>query len=385
MGNKKQKIFVAMSGGVDSSVAAALLKKHGYKITGVFMRLGKKDKVAESAAKNVAKKLGIDFLVWDFRKEFKKAVIDYFLRELKAGHTPNPCVVCNSQIKFGLFLDKALKLGADFVATGHYAKIKLKTQSSKFPPASPCEAWRVGKAATQNSKPKYQLFTAKDKIKDQSYFLYRLNQRQLSKIIFPIGDYQKSEVIKLAKKWRLPYQHKQSFDICFIDDYQKFFKKYLKLKMGKIVGFVKTRPHRLSLPDGGGEKKRMVFGEHKGLPFYTIGQRAGIGGPGPFYVTDKDVKKNILYVSNNRRDFLQKEILVEKVNWIGGQAPKLPLSCKVRIRYRSEAAEAQISKQKTVNSKQLEIQFKHPQRAITPGQSAVFYGKKGEVLCWGII
>jgi len=349
---EKKKIFVAISGGVDSSVVAGLLKQEGHEVVGIFMRFwaqeGRRENgccsaSAEAAARLVAAKLGISFYVFDMEKEFKKKVVDYFLRELRAGRTPNPCVVCNPQIKFGLFLKKAEALGADYIATGHYSKIK---------------------SAIKNAKPIYKLFTAEDDKKDQSYFLVGLKQKQLSKIIFPLGDYLKKEVYDLAINWRLPYRQGESFDICFIDDYQQFLKKYLKMKQGKIIS-----------PTG------YELGQHQGLALYTIGQRVGIGGPGPFYLIKKDVKKNILYVSNNEKDLLEKEMQVGKINWLNGQTPKLPLKCKIKIRYGGEAADALVTKR----GLQIIVIFEKLQRAITPGQIAVFYSQKSEVLGGGVI
>ena len=365
---KKGRVFVGLSGGVDSSVAAALLKEQGYDVAGVFMRFwgeaghrenGCCSASAEAAARLVAAKLDIPFYSLDVAGEFKKKVVDYFLRELKAGRTPNPCVICNPQIKFGLFLKYALKMGADYIATGHYARLKKKIPNpkSQFPK----------KSQIPNPKSFYKLFAACDDKKDQTYFLVGLKQRQLNKIIFPLGDYQKSEVYDLAMRWRLPYRQGESFDICFIDDYQQFLKKYLKMKPGEIIS-----------PTG------YVLGQHQGLALSTIGQRVSVGGPGPFYLVRKDVKKNILYVSNNEKDLLQKEIRVGKINWLSGQSPKLPLKCRVKIRYGSEAMEAIISQQSTAKSQELEIQFKYPQRAVTPGQIAVFY-KGEEVLGGGVI
>ncbi|MBU2037068.1 tRNA 2-thiouridine(34) synthase MnmA [Patescibacteria group bacterium] len=371
--SRKKRVFVGLSGGVDSAVAAALLKQQGYEVAGVFMRFwseaghrenGCCSASAEAVARLVAAKLNIPFYVFDVAKEFKKKVVDYFLRELKAGRTPNPCVVCNPQIKFGLFLKYALKMGADYIATGHYAKLK---------------------SVVKNAKPAFKLFAAKDDKKDQSYFLVGLKQRQLNKIIFPLGDYLKREVYGIAINRCLPYRQGESFDICFIDDYQQYLKKYLKMKPGEIIS-----------------QTGYALGQHQGLPLYTIGQRVSIGGPGPFYLVKKDVKKNILYVSNNEKDLLQKEMQVKKVNWLGGQAPKLPLKCKIKIRYGSEMTEAVIARSRrrrgnpvgdgdksgllrSARNDAVTVIFVQPQRAITPGQSAVFYGRGGEVLGGGVI
>ena len=413
--NKKQKVFVALSGGVDSAVSAALLKNQGHRAVGIFMRLGKTDLSAESAAKKVAKKLDIEFLVFDFRQEFKKTVIDYFLKELKNGRTPNPCVVCNPQIKFGLFLEKALKMGADYIATGHYAQVvvipSVARNLARIGGFNPVAGIRQRSfAIAQDDKLDYKLLAAKDKTKDQSYFLYRLNQRQLSRVIFPLGNLLKSEVYKIAQKMKLPYRQGESFDICFVDDYRQFLKKYLKIKPGKIMN-MNCHPEL----DSGSRSRNefgmtagVVLGEHQGLPFFTLGQRASVGGPGPFYVVKKDGRKNILYVSNNKKDLYQKEILVEKVKWVSNQIQKLPLKCKIKIRYRGEATPAVIASVAegdanqprifstvhgiatsfatlTPRNDRVRIIFDKPQWAPTPGQSAVFYGKKGEVLGGGIV
>ncbi len=380
-----------MSGGVDSSVAAALLKKAGvdelrsssrtsslervrksfnsfgfanarvFDVIGVFMKFWKAPSgqssirkwnsccslESEIRARKVAKILKIPFYVFNFEKEFKKRIVDYFLREYKAGRTPNPCVVCNKEIKFGLLLEKALKLDADFIATGHYAR----------------------KQATSDKKQetRYKLLKAKDKEKDQSYFLWKLNQKQLKHILFPVGDYTRKEVENLAKKFKLPVlKAKKSVEICFVKTtINDFLKKYLKEKSGKIV-----------------DTEGKIIGKHQGLWFYTIGQRKGIGLPGgPYYVLDKDQKKNLLIVSKNEKDLYKKDLICENVNWILGKEPKLPLKIKAKIRYRHQSAQATIYKLKTKNYK---IVFNKPQKAITPGQSVVFCNRE-ELLGGGII
>ncbi len=342
---KKIKVIIAMSGGVDSSVAAALLKKNGFEVIAVFMRMHEHSNPSD--ARKVAKILNIPFYVLDVQKEFKKRVIDYFLKEYKKGNTPNPCVECNRWIKFKFLFAQLNKLKADYITTGHYARVK-------------------------NGK----LSTAKDTKKDQSYFLWTLKQKQLAKIIFPIGDYTKEQVRGLAKKFSLPvFDKKDSQEICFINTcIEDFLKKYIKAKPGPIITI---------------DNKKV--GEHKGLIFYTIGQRKGIeiGGIGPFYVVKKDFKKNALIVSNppaggRNKDLLRKETLVKNVNWILDK----PFSgkCKVKIRSMAKPVPATIKKNKII--------FDKPQRAITPGQSAVFYapaealakaGKGNEVLGGGII
>ena len=362
MKGEKIKVAVAMSGGVDSSVAAALLVKKGYSVEGIYMRLSGSSQLAdnnEKHARAVAKKIGIKFKVLDFRKEFEKKVINYFLKELKAGRTPNPCVVCNQQIKFGLLFDKALNPlvseRADFMATGHYAnKSKIKME-------------QVRHKKQQKSKIIYKFWIAKDKTKDQSYFLYNLTQEKLTKILFPLGDYKKSEVYKMAEKWELPYKKGESVDICFVgaQGYRRFLQKHLGIKKGKII-------------DVNGK----TLGEHQGLWFYTIGQRADIGGSGPFYVVKLDKKNNAVIVSNNFRDSLlvKKNLIVENVNWTNGKAPGLLMQCNARIRYGHAAVKCSV---KRFQKKYL-VEFKNPQRAITPGQSAVFY-KRNEILGGGVI
>ncbi len=326
-------------------MAAALLKKAGFDVIGVFMKFWKEGRSAENRccsveseklARAVAKKINIPFYVVNAEKEFKKKVVDYFLKEYKAGNTPNPCVVCNKEIKFGFLIEKALKMGAGFVATGHYAKI------------------RSGK-----------LLKGGDKEKDQSYFLWQLNQKQLSRIMFPVGGYAKTEVRELAKKFKLPTaETPESQEVCFIQHTTNdFLKKYLKIKSGNIV-----------------DTKGKVLGKHQGLWFYTIGQRKGIEIPqGPYYVVSKDYKKNSLVVSKNQKDLLKKELIASQVNWILPQ--KLPVNAEVKIRYKSNFAKAKIS---DYSRGKVKIVFQQPQRAITPGQSVVFY-KGAQLLGGGVI
>jgi len=338
-----RKVLVLMSGGIDSSVAAALLKKEGFEVMGAFMKLANLPKFneAKERAEKVAKILKIPFYVFNLEKKFKKKIIDYFLKEYKAGNTPNPCVLCNKEIKFGLILEKALSLGANFVATGHYAR-KIQNPKSKI----------------------QKLLVAKDKKKDQSYFLWMLNQEQLKRILFPIGSYTKEEVRNFAKKFKLPVlKAKKSVEVCFIEKtVNDFLRKYLKEKPGKIV-----------------DTKGKVLGEHRGLWFYTIGQRKGIGlSGGPWWVVDKDLKKNLLIVTKNEKDLLRDELFCKDVNWISGREPKLPMEVKAKIRYKTNFAKATIY---SVKNKIYKAIFEKPQRAITPGQSVVFY--KGEELLGG--
>lgn len=318
-----KKVICAISGGVDSAVTAALLKKQGFNVEAVFFRLAETANFQAGAkrARRVAKILKIPFRVLDLRKSFKKEVIDYFIKEYQAGRTPNPCVVCNKRIKF----DWLLKLGADLVSTGHYAR-------------------------TENGR----LFQAKDKEKDQSYFLWQLSQRQLKRILFPLGDYSKKEVKSMAKRFNLPvFEAPESQEICF--QVPK-----IKQKPGVIVNV-----------------QGKILGKHQGLIFHTVGQRKGIGLPGgPYWVLDKDLKKNVLVVTGNERDLLKKELSFKNVNWISGKKPKFPLRVKAKIRYRHKLATGIIKKGN-------KFVFNQPQRAITPGQSIVFY--RGQELLGGAI
>jgi tRNA-uridine 2-sulfurtransferase len=353
MSNKqalKNRIIVAMSGGVDSSAVAALLKRAGFDVIGIHMKFWSESEKtgnkcctpeSEKRARLVAKKIGIPFFVLNMKKEFKKAVVDYFLKENRLGNTPNPCVVCNKEIKFGLLLKKALGLGADFIATGHYAQIK-------------------------KGKDGFKLFMGEDKAKDQSYFLWKLNQKMLSRVMFPLAYYDKGQVMELAKEFGLPFKNvEESMEICFIGDtVENFLKKYLKTKPGNIV-----------------DKSGKVLGKHEGLYNYTIGQRKGIGfSGGPYYVLEKDVKNNNLVVTKNEKDLLKKELSAKDVNWISGSAPKLPIKVLAKIRYRTAGAPAIIKKEKG----KITVVFSKPQRAITSGQSVVFYNKK-ELIGGGII
>lgn len=373
-----KRVICAMSGGIDSAVAAALLKREGFDVVGVFMKFWSERKnglietsnrcrspEAEIRARKVAKVLKVPFYVFNFEKEFKKRIVDYFLEGYKKGITPNPCVVCNKEIKFGLLLEKTLKLDFDFVATGHYAR-KIQN-SNPCPVVKPSFYYRV-KMQNENSKCKiFKLLRAKDKEKDQSYFLWMLNQEQLKKILFPIGDLTRKEVEKLARKFKLPVlKARKSVEVCFIKTtINDFLKKYLKPKPGKII-----------------DTKGKIIGKHQGLAFYTIGQRKGIGlASGPYYVLDKNLNKNILIVTKNEKDLYKKELKVKKVNWISGREPKFSLKVKAKIRYRNLPAPARIYKLKNENYR---VVFDKAQRAITPGQSAVFY-KGQEVLGGGEI
>ncbi|HTL39520.1 MAG TPA: tRNA 2-thiouridine(34) synthase MnmA [Methylomirabilota bacterium] len=350
--SKPKKVIVGMSGGVDSSVTAALLKRNGFEVIGVYMKNWSEDfgdfgcTWAEDSedARKVATMLDIPFYVWNFEKEYHDKVVDYFFREYAANRTPNPDVMCNSEIKFKLFLEKALALGADFVATGHYA--------------------RVHKNETLGS---YELLKGIDPAKDQSYFLYTLKQAQLSKILFPIGGYKKSEVRDLARKFKLPNaEKKDSQGICFIGKINvgEFLRAHVKAQVGQVV-----------------TTQGQVVGRHDGLPYYTIGQREGIGvgGTGPYYVVEKDLTTNHLIVTNNKDDkkLWKQEFTVTDMSWTN-HAPEFPKNLGVTIRYHHPDYSAKVE---LISSDKLKIIFDQPQRAITPGQAAVFYD--GEELIGG--
>jgi len=353
----KKKILVALSGGVDSAVSAALLKKQGFDVFGAYFCFfdGVGTKKSLDKAKKVAKSLDIEVKIVDARKEFKKKVIDYFIDSYKNGITPNPCVICNKEMKFRLLFDLMKEIEADFIATGHYARLRCerKTKNAK------CKA---------KEEFAFKLLEAQDKTKDQSYFLYKLTQKELSKTIFPLGELKKTEVNKLAKKFKLPvFGDEESQDVCFLanSDINKFLRKNIKPKLGNIV-----------------DEKGNILARHKGLPFYTIGQRKGIeiGGTGPYFVISKDSKKNQLIVSNDPKQLISKKFFVNKINWIN-KTIKFPLSVQIQIRYHAEKISAIIKKSK---KGEYSIETAKPLRAVTKGQSAVFC-KNREVLGGGVI
>jgi len=375
---KKKRVIVAMSSGVDSSVAAAMLKKQGYDVIGIFMHFWKEpgqDSLRENKccsieaqqdARKVAHILDIPLYTANVAREFKKEVVDYFLSENASGRTPNPCVVCNERIKFNFLFRKMLEMKADFVASGHYAQIKKS---------------KVGK------KNIYRLFQGEDKSKDQTYFLYNLTQKQLAKILFPVGGHQKMDIRGIAEGFKLPvFDKDDSQGLCFTPEKYptEFLRRHLKLKKGNIMDV-----------DG------KILGKHEGLALYTIGQRRGIniGGTGPYYVVEKDFKNNILLVTNNDKHPLlfRASLVVEKTNWIVAEPastrshrgePKLPAKIMVKIRYRNEPVSAIIKKVEGIKNKKktlYEVVFDELQWAVTSGQSAVFYSKNNELIGGGVI
>jgi tRNA-specific 2-thiouridylase len=401
--HKKPRVVVAMSGGVDSSVAAALLKKNGYDIIGVFLKFWHDSKCknakenmccsadAANDARQVAEKLAIPFYVLNASKEFKKEVVDYYINEYQSGRTPNPCVICNKFIKFGWLLKKAKELGANYLATGHYARIKCSLASSQKGVRS-IEAssqsldfqWRLRPTFCDSASSQFSLYKAKDVKKDQTYFLWQLNQDQLRHVLFPIGNYTKTQVRKLAVKFGLSTaEKKESQNVCFIPDgdNEKFLKSYInKLnKKGKII-------------DTGGN----VLGTHRGLAYYTIGQRHGLiensdikiqksrffgeknkSRIPPIYVVKLNIDNNLLIIGE-KKELLSKVLFADNVNWIS--EPKLT-KIKAKIRYghkESDCCVANITKNK------LKVEFMESQMSVTPGQSVVFYSKN-ELLGGAII
>lgn len=339
------KVVVAMSGGVDSSVAAALLKEQGYDVIGMMMRLwsepGKEDSNrcctpdSMGQARRVAAKLDIPFYVVDAKDVFHNTVVQYFFDGYARGETPNPCLICNRQIRWTFLLDHALAFGADFMATGHYVRIR------------------------RDDNGKSGLWRAVDKSKDQSYVLHVLTQEKLKHALFPVGDYPKPEIRAIAERYGLPTaSRKDSQDLCFLagEDYRTFLQRNaaIILKPGQIV----TR-------DG------TTLGEHDGLANYTIGQRKGLGlsSPVPLYVLGKNADTNTLVVGT-QEELGSLELTARDVNWVSGEAPGEPFRAEVKIRYTAKEAWATVT---PIEGGRVRVQFDAPQRDITAGQAAVFF------------
>ncbi len=359
------RVLVAMSGGVDSAVTAALLKDKGYDVIGITMRIWEEPlrtkmpatrtrekrygccggEPAISDARRVAHKLGIPYYTLDFRQEFKKDVVQDFIKEYEAGRTPNPCIRCNRFIKFNILLNRCQEFNADYLATGHYAKIEKKDRR-----------WLLRKGI--------------DEKKDQSYFLYAMTQEQLSKTLMPLGDFTKSEVRKIAKDNGLVVAEKpESQEICFIpdDDYPQFLKEYIpdSAKPGPIIN-----------------KQGDFIGQHKGILSYTIGQRKriGISSKERLYVIGIDLKNNAITIGTEKESYNSK-LFAEDLNYIAINQLEKPLRVKAKIRSVHQAADAKI---KPLNDKVF-LKFDEPQWAITPGQAVVFYDEDivlgGGIIC----
>jgi tRNA-uridine 2-sulfurtransferase len=343
-------VFLGMSGGVDSSVSAYLLQQQGYKVVGVFMKnwSGKLEtsrgvfdfpcssQADYEDARQVAGNLGIPLYTFDFETEYRQRVIEYFITEIKKGRTPNPDIMCNKEIKFKVFLDKCLSLGADYIATGHYARIN------------------------QTDDGVFHLLKGVDNTKDQSYFLATLGQYELSHTLFPVGDIPKSEVRRIAAGIKLPNAKKpDSQGICFVGeiDVNAFIEAFVGENIGEIIN-----------------TKGDIIGQHRGLYFYTIGQRKGlgIGGGIPYFVKAKDLEQNQLIVSKGMDplDLYQSEVLISELSWTN-QIPNLPQQLRAKIRYRSQDVDCIVKSTEDENT--LAVEFIEPQRAITQGQFLVLY------------
>jgi tRNA-specific 2-thiouridylase len=353
--NRKITVVVGMSGGVDSSVTALLLKQQGYEVIGLFMKNWEDDDDSEYCSSRqdlidavaVADTIGIPIEAVNFAKEYKDRVFSYFLREYEAGRTPNPDILCNSEIKFKAFLDHAIRLGAEKIATGHYAGVR--EQDGLF-----------------------QLLKADDDSKDQSYFLHRLNQHQLSKSMFPLGNIPKSKVREIARQHNLSnHAKKDSTGICFIGErpFREFLNRYLPTKPGDMV-----------LPDG------KVVGKHMGLSFYTIGQRQGLGIGGsrettgePWFVAGKDMPNNRLIVvqGHGHPQLLNPQLDALEMHWISGHAPDTSHGYAAKTRYRQQDATCRIA---LGAADTVHFNFEEAQWAVTPGQSVVVYDGK---ICLG--
>lgn len=344
----KVKVIVGMSGGVDSSVSAALLLEQGYEVEGLFMKNWDEDdgteyctaKVDYADAQSVCDRLGITFHAANFAAEYWDNVFEHFLAEYRAGRTPNPDILCNREIKFKAFLNYAFALGADLIATGHYVRNQITNESAK-------------------------LLKGCDSNKDQSYFLHAVPGTQLAKTLFPVGALPKSEVRSIAKRYDLDNATKKdSTGICFIGE--RRFKDFLQQ-------YIPAQPGEMLSADG------KAMGAHSGLMFYTLGQRQGLGIGGvqngneePWYVVDKDIPNNRLIVAQGANHSLlySNALIAHSIFWVDEQGPTLPLRCKAKTRYRQPDQACEITK---TAEGEFYVSFDQPQRAVTPGQSVVFY------------
>ncbi len=346
----KGRVVAAMSGGVDSSLAAAILKKRGFDCVGITFRTWPKNECGASfsrtccsleaitMARAVAERLDMPYYVLDISERFRREVVDYFAAEYSKGRTPNPCIVCNEKIKFGFLIERAKSLGAGHVATGHFAKIDYDKRTGR-----------------------YLLKEGKDKKKDQSYFLFSLSQAQLARALFPLGDMTKTDVRRRARRLKLPSHNAlSSQDICFVQDMN--YRDYLKKKMSFEI-----------MPGDIVDSSGKILGRHKGIPFYTIGQRRGLGVTykEPLYVTGLDVINNRVVVGV-KKDILKRSLVANRMNWIEFDAPDGPVKVKAKIRYNHKGSEAVVT---PLSADEVRVDFDAPQEAPTPGQAVVFYDK----------
>lgn len=333
------KIIVGLSGGVDSAVTVYLLKKQGYQVIGIFLDMLNDVNHSEiERAKLLAKQLDIELIQKDIQEIFQKEIVSEFVNKYRNGLTPNPCISCNPKIKFKYLLEIADELNIKKVATGHYALIAQNKQANRI------------------------LQKAEDKTKDQSYFLYRLTQKELKRIEFPLGKLKKTEVKKIAEEVGLKIPKAESQDVCFLKNFKslaEFLQSKLQqdsFKQGKIV-----------------DNKGQILGNHRGLPIYTLGQRKGldIGGDGPFYVVGKDFERNQLLVSRNKKNekLMQREIIIDNVNWLNGE-PEEDKKYQIKVRYQMKSVEAKLEQ---IEDKKWKVKCADPVWAIAPGQSLVIY------------
>ncbi len=374
MKDKRPTVLVGMSGGVDSSVSAALLLEQGFSVVGGFIKNWSDSKDVWSGecqwkgerrdAIRVAAALGIPLLTFDFEKEYRRRVVDELFRGYEAGETPNPDVLCNQSIKFGLFLEEAKKLGIKYIATGHYARTVHSAQ---------CSVHSAECLGTENcALGTTHLFRGADRDKDQSYFLYRVPQEALRMSLFPIGHLKKSEVRDEARRLGLPVAEKpDSQGICFIGKLD--MEDFLRTRIPSVPG---------EITDGNGT----VIGAHEGLDGFTIGQRAGIRvsrGAAPWYVAAKDLKQHRLIVVQGEDNpmLYRSDAEVRDLHWTRGSAPSLPLDCEVQVRYRQDPVHCVMSAN---SGNHIRVEFKKPVKAVTSGQSAVFYQGE-ECLGGGVI
>ena len=366
------KVLLGMSGGVDSSVSAYLLQQQGHEVIGITMDVGQGIEKQKADIDSVVRKLDIEHHYIDLKAAFQRLVIDYFTDTYKKGMTPNPCVICNKHIKFGLLMDEMKKYGADYMATGHYVQIvrseELGVRSELF--------FFEERAGGAERKELFLLGKGVDRVKDQSYFLYRLTQDQLSKILFPLGELTKREVRNIAKEIELEVSEKKdSLEVCFIEDndYRRFLKdQRVELLEGNFV-----------------DMEGKILGKHNGIINYTIGQRRGLGitfGK-PMFVVDIDAEKNII-ILGEQEELLIKEFFVDDVNFTSARTNKLTseklielipnYKIEVKVRSQAEIVKATIEE---LSGNKIKVILDEPQRAVTPGQSAVFYD--GEVVLGG--